>query len=100
MARETEFLDDWSQLRQMRRRPEQCVSEVAPEAHGRQRRHTPHRIPSPIEQAVGLPEVMVSMEDAAMIRKVHKILAAGKNVEIRNDKDGKPKVLKVSKEIA
>jgi hypothetical protein len=45
-------------------------------------------------------KVMVSMEDAAMIRKVHKILAAGKNVEIRNDKDGKPKVLKVSKEIA
>ena len=45
-------------------------------------------------------EVMVSMEDAAMIKKVHKILAAGKNVEIRNDKNGKPKVLKVSKEIA
>ena len=45
-------------------------------------------------------KVMVSMEDATMIRKVHKILATGKNVEIRNDKDGKPKVLKVSKEIA
>ena len=45
-------------------------------------------------------QVMVSMEDATMIRKVHKILDAGKNVEIRNDKDGKPKVLKVSKEIA
>ena len=45
-------------------------------------------------------KVMVSVEDATMIRKVHKILAAGKNVEIRNDKDGKPKVLKVSKEIA
>ena len=43
---------------------------------------------------------MVSMEDAAMIKKVHKILAAGKNVEIRKDKDGKPKILKVSKEIA
>lgn len=45
-------------------------------------------------------QVMVSMEDATLIRKVHKILDAGKNVEIRNDKDGKPKVLKVSKEIA
>ena len=45
-------------------------------------------------------KVMVSMEDATLIRKVHKILDAGKNVEIRNDKDGKPKVLKVSKEIA
>jgi hypothetical protein len=45
-------------------------------------------------------QVMVSMEDATLIRKVHKILDSGKNVEIRNDKDGKPKVLKVSKEIA
>jgi len=45
-------------------------------------------------------QVMVSMEDATLIRKVHKILDAGKNVEIRNDKDGKPKILKVSKEIA
>ena len=51
-------------------------------------------------QAYAGGQVMVSMEDATLIRKVHKILDAGKNVEIKNDKDGKPKVLKVSKEIA
>ncbi len=44
-------------------------------------------------------KVMVPLEDAVLIRKVHRILNAGKNVEIRQDNRGKPKVLRVSKEI-
>ena len=43
--------------------------------------------------------VMVSIADAEMIRKVHRILKSGKNVEIRLDTKGNAKVLKVSKEI-
>ena len=45
------------------------------------------------------PQVMVPAEDADMIRKVHRILRAGKNVEIKQDTNGNPKVFKVSKEI-
>lgn len=44
-------------------------------------------------------KVPVSQEDARMIQKVHTILDAGKNVEIKKDKSGKTKVFKVSKEI-
>ena len=44
-------------------------------------------------------QVMVPAEDADMIRKVHRILRAGKNVEIKQDTNGNPKVFKVSKEI-
>ena len=43
--------------------------------------------------------VMVSIADAEIIRKVHRILKSGKNVEIRLDTKGNAKVLKVSKEI-
>ena len=42
----------------------------------------------------------VSDEDIKMIKKVHRILDAGKNVEIKKDPNGKPKILKVSKELA
>lgn len=43
--------------------------------------------------------VMVPAADAEMIRKVHRILKSGKNVEIRVDAKGNTKVFKVSKEI-
>ncbi len=43
--------------------------------------------------------VPVSLEDASMIKKVRRILATGKDVEIRNGSNGKPKILKVSKEL-
>jgi len=43
--------------------------------------------------------VMVPAADADMIRKVHRILKSGKNVEIRVDAKGNTKVFKVSKEI-
>lgn len=45
--------------------------------------------------------VLVPEADAALIKKVHKILNSGKNVnvEIRRDNSGNPKVFKVSKEI-
>ncbi len=43
--------------------------------------------------------VMVPIADAEMIKKVHRILKSGKNVEIRLDTKGNAKVLKVSKEI-
>ena len=43
--------------------------------------------------------VLVPQEDAELIRKIHRILAAGKNVEIRQDTRGRPKVLRVSKVI-
>lgn len=45
------------------------------------------------------PPVSVSAEDADLIRKVHRILRAGKNVEIKQDAKGTPKVFKVSREI-
>ena len=45
-------------------------------------------------------EDAVTDEDIKMIKKVHRILDAGKNVEIKKDPNGKPKVLKVSKELA
>ena len=44
-------------------------------------------------------QILVPVEDADMIRKVHRILKAGKNAEIKKDTRGKPKVFKVSKEI-
>ena len=43
--------------------------------------------------------VPVSLEDASMIKKVRRILATGKDVEIRNGSNGKLKILKVSKEL-
>lgn len=43
--------------------------------------------------------VMVPIADAEMIKKVHRILKSGKNVEIRLDTKGNAKVFKVSKEI-
>ena len=45
------------------------------------------------------PPVSVSAEDADLIRKVRRILRAGKNVEIKQDAKGIPKVFKVSREI-
>ena len=42
---------------------------------------------------------VVPAEDAEMIRKVYRILKSGRNVEIRQDARGKPKVFRVSKEI-
>ena len=43
---------------------------------------------------------VVPAEDAEMIRKVYRILKSGRNVEIRQDARGKPKVFRGSKEIA
>ena len=43
--------------------------------------------------------VPVSSADAEMIKKVHRILGTGKNVEIRQDSNGNPKIFKVSREI-
>ena len=43
--------------------------------------------------------VLVSPSEAEMLKKVFRILNTGKNVEIRRDVDGKPKVFKVSREI-
>lgn len=45
------------------------------------------------------PPVSVSAEDADLIRKVRRILRTGKNVEIKQDAKGIPKVFKVSREI-
>ena len=42
----------------------------------------------------------VSEEDIKLIKKVHKIVDEGKNVEIKKDKDGNLKLLQVSKELA
>ena len=44
-------------------------------------------------------QVTVLREDADMIRKVHRILRKGKNVEIKQEADGKLKVFKVTKEL-
>ena len=43
--------------------------------------------------------VLVSQSEAEILKKVYQILSTGKNVEIRRDVDGKPKVFKVSREI-
>lgn len=43
--------------------------------------------------------VLVSSSEAEMLKKVYRILSTGKNVEIRRDIDGKPKIFKVSREI-
>ena len=43
--------------------------------------------------------VLVSPSEAEILKKVYRILSTGKNVEIRRDVDGKPKVFKVSREI-
>lgn len=53
----------------------------------------------PRHRSVPKSRVLVLSEDAEMIRKVHRILAAGKNVEIKQDPRGRPKILRVSKEI-
>lgn len=45
------------------------------------------------------PNVLVSQSEAEMLKKVFRILNTGKNVEIRRDADGKPKIFKVSREI-
>ena len=45
------------------------------------------------------PNVLVSSSEAEMLKKVFRILNTGKNVEIRRDADGKPKIFKVSREI-
>ena len=52
------------------------------------------------ESTAGGREAAVSEEDIRMIKKVHRILAAGKNVEIKRDTNGRPKFLKVSRELA
>ena len=38
------------------------------------------------------PNVLVSPSEAEMLKKVFRILNTGKNVEIRRDADGKPKI--------
>jgi len=43
--------------------------------------------------------VLVSPSEAEMLKKVYRILSTGKNVEIRQDSNGNPKVFKVSREI-
>lgn len=45
------------------------------------------------------PPVVFSQMDADIICKVHRILRTGKNVEIKRDASGVPKVFSVSKEI-
>ena len=45
------------------------------------------------------PNVLVSSSEAEMLKKVSRILNTGKNVEIRRDAEGKPKIFKVSREI-
>ena len=45
------------------------------------------------------PNVLVSSSEAEMLKKVYRILNTGKNVEIRRDAEGKPKIFKVSREI-
>lgn len=54
---------------------------------------------STAEVTVKRPTVPVSPEDAEMIKKVRKILCAGKNAEIKQDSLGHTKVFKVSREI-
>ena len=62
------------------------------------RRMTEHVVP-PCERTIPMNQVLVSTKDAELIRKVHRILTAGKNVEIKQDTEGKPKILRVSREI-
>ena len=45
------------------------------------------------------PNVLVSSSEAEMLKKVFRILNTGKNVEIRQDSNGNPKIFKVSREI-
>lgn len=47
-----------------------------------------------------IPTVTVSVEDARMIKKIHRIVDGGKNAEVKKGKNGEIKVLKVTKEIA
>ncbi len=44
-------------------------------------------------------EEALSEEEIRIIKKVKRIVSKGKNVEIRRDKDGKLKLLQVSREI-
>lgn len=57
-----------------------------------------------INKSVGstdsLSGVVVSRDDARMIQTIHNIVDHGKNAEVKRDKNGKLKVLKVTKEIA
>ena len=52
------------------------------------------------DSRISEPQVSVPRKDAEMIRKIHRILRAGKNVEIKLDSLGTPKVFRVSREIA
>ena len=56
--------------------------------------------PQQKKKQTGKPEAAVSEEDIKLIKKVHQILKSGDNVEIKNGPDGKPKLLKVSRELA
>ena len=47
-----------------------------------------------------VPTATVSLEDARMIKKIHRIVDGGKNAEVKKGKNGEIKVLKVTKEIA
>ena len=40
------------------------IAKVAPESDGRQGRDAPHDVPSPVEQSIRLPEVVVSVDVA------------------------------------
>ena len=73
-------------------------AETANESHERGSIMT-ERSPQSSYQLKPARQVMVPAEDADMIRKVHRILKAGKNVEINQDTNGHTKVFKVSKEI-
>lgn len=44
--------------------------------------------------------IMVTREEASLIRKIQRIVQTGQNVENKQDKTGRLKVFKVSKEIA
>ena len=44
--------------------------------------------------------ITVTREEASLIRKIQRIVQTGQNVEIKQDKTGRLKVFKVSKEIA
>ncbi len=45
------------------------------------------------------PSVLVAAEDAELIKKIRRVLKTGSNAEVKKDKNGKPKVFRVSREI-
>ena len=65
------------------------------------------RKPAPAEsrlQAAKLTEsirefVYIPLEDALMVMRIYHILRSGKNIEIKLDSQGRPKLLQVNKEI-